>query len=155
MEITLGLATGDDATAQECAEVWARTRSVRDGEQVTARDVVGGLRGRLRMSGAELLVAQRGPDVLAFSIHRPVAPDSVEIYYLATDPDAWGQGLAQRLLAAVEQMGRMAKARRAELWVIADNERAIDFYERAGYTPTGEQQDTQAGRTESRYAKTL
>lgn len=156
MDITLGLATGDDATVQEAAQVWAAARNRRDEAEVTARDVVGGLRGRLKMRGAELLVAQDDDArVVGFAIARPVAPASHEIYYLATDPEHWGAGVARRLLEAVEQMARLGSARTVELWVIRENERAREFYERAGYTATGEVQDTEAGRTELRYAKDL
>jgi ribosomal protein S18 acetylase RimI-like enzyme len=60
-------------------------------------------------------------------------PAEWEFRYLAVDPDFWGRGLGQRLIAAVEERARMAGAPRLVLRVIHTNPRAQGLYEHLGY----------------------
>lgn len=58
------------------------------------------------------------------------------LYHLAhiyVDPDHWGGGIGQALLEHVENRVQAGGGNRIQLGVIADNDRAIDFYEQAGY----------------------
>ncbi|WP_458112728.1 GNAT family N-acetyltransferase [Arthrobacter sp. R1-13] len=73
----------------------------------------------------------------------------MELLYLAVDPDAWGKGLARRLL---DHLRNPVKAQTPmELWVIADNKRAIASYERGGWIPKPEiKVRNSAGRPERR-----
>lgn len=62
-----------------------------------------------------------------------------EVHELAVHPDYWGQGLAQRLLAAALDHFREQGLERAGLWVGEDNKRAQAFYQRAGFRRSGQQ----------------
>jgi len=52
-------------------------------------------------------------------------------------PDFRGQGVADRLVEAVCEEARQAGAGCVALWVTEMNDRAIAFYQRLGFTPTG------------------
>ena len=55
-------------------------------------------------------------------------------------PAARGQGLADRLIAAVCDLARERGAAEIELWVTLGNDRARAFYQRNGFAGTGDQQ---------------
>lgn len=87
---------------------------------------------------------------LAFSITIPRG-DVLEVLYLAVDPDAWGTGIARHLLNHLRRHSEKARTP-MELWVIADNSRAIAAYESAGWIPTSDMKvRNSAGRVERRY----
>ncbi|MGH9187776.1 MAG: GNAT family N-acetyltransferase [Acidimicrobiales bacterium] len=56
-------------------------------------------------------------------------------------PEAWGRGLGRALLAAATDRLRREGFDRVVLWVEINNARARRFYERAGWSVTGEEQD--------------
>jgi GNAT superfamily N-acetyltransferase len=60
-----------------------------------------------------------------------------EIYAFYAHPDAWGSGVANVLMDAVDARLRSDGFGQAVLWVLDDNPRARRFYERHGWTPTG------------------
>lgn len=148
-EVTIGIASGD-AVESEAAAIWARATARRDDTDV--RDVAETLpavRRRLALPGATLLLARRDRDAIGFAVVVP-RTSALEVYFLAVDPDAWGTGVGSRLLRAVDDHARSTGHRRLELWVIADNARAIAAYERAGWARTDVTQLTDEGRTEIR-----
>ena len=55
-----------------------------------------------------------------------------EVYAINLDPDAWGRGLGQRLLAAATEHLAERGYREAILWVLDSNARARRFYEARG-----------------------
>jgi RimJ/RimL family protein N-acetyltransferase len=57
----------------------------------------------------------------------------VEFRYLAVAPRAWGTGVAQRLVAAVEDWARGHEAHRLVLCVIESNQAAARLYEHLGF----------------------
>jgi GNAT superfamily N-acetyltransferase len=57
----------------------------------------------------------------------------VEFRYLAVAPQAWGTGVAQQLVAAVEDWAREHRAHRLVLCVIESNEPAARLYEHLGF----------------------
>jgi len=64
-------------------------------------------------------------------------PLSGEVYAIYVMPDCWDQGVGRQLLAHAEQ-GLMEQGyAQAVLWVLADNQRARAFYERAGWHADG------------------
>jgi GNAT superfamily N-acetyltransferase len=87
------------------------------------------------------------------------APDDVgELVAINLAPPAWGTGLGRALLEAATQHLRAVGFRRATLWVVAGNERAIRFYGIAGWTPDGTTKTADIGGatiTEARYAREL
>ena len=136
----------------EAAGIWARATARRDGlpEVAPAQDKVAGIESALAKDGSVMLVARDAGALAAFAIllsHH----DVLELLYLAVDPPAWGQGFAGKLLERVRQHAASAKTS-LELWVIADNHRAITSYERAGWTQTEDVKvRNSSGRPERRY----
>jgi ribosomal protein S18 acetylase RimI-like enzyme len=102
------------------------------------------------MDGALLLMVRIGERAMAFSIVVPHT-DVLEVLYLAVAPEAWGKGLARQLLDHLQHHSVKTLAP-MELWVIADNKRAIASYENAGWIPTSDVKvRNSAGRPERRY----
>jgi ribosomal protein S18 acetylase RimI-like enzyme len=143
------------AGVQESAVIWARAKARRDQdpEPATAEDTMPGIRRRLAIDGATLLLARRDGDPVGFTLVAPRAR-TLEVFYLAVDPDAWGGGVASELLLRAEAHARAIGRDTLELWVINDNERAIGVYERSGWLGTEEvKRDTSSGRLERRFLK--
>ena len=77
-----------------------------------------------------------------------------EIYAIYVLPDCWDRGIGRTLIAHAERQLKEQGFDDALLWVLADNQRARAFYERAGWhADGGTKQDTFGGRevTEVRY----
>ena len=142
---------------RESAAIWARAkaRRDRDPEPATVEDTIPGIRRRLSLEGARLLMARHHGVPVGFSLFAP-RPQTLEVFYVAVDPDVWGCGVASQLLLAVEHRAREAGRATLELWVIDDNSRAIAVYERAGWVGTEEvQRDPASGRVERRFLRHL
>lgn len=60
-----------------------------------------------------------------------------EIYALYVDPSRWDKGYGAALLHPAIDMLRNQAFAAATLWVLRGNQRAIRFYERAGFRPDG------------------
>ena len=60
-----------------------------------------------------------------------------EIWAFYVEPDAWGTGAADALMAHAEYRLHTEAFPTAVLWVLEDNPRARRFYERHGWSPTG------------------
>ncbi|KQZ87974.1 hypothetical protein ASD62_00175 [Phycicoccus sp. Root563] len=145
-----------DEVVTQGAAIWARARNHRDGAAApSAADCEGaiaGVRRRLALLGARILLAHRDEAVVGFALFAPNAR-ATEVFYLAVDPEAWGGGIGTALLAAVDDLARQDD-RPLELWVIDDNARAIAVYERAGWLPTDEVvRDGASGRLERRFVR--
>jgi len=67
------------------------------------------------------------------------APGYGEVAAIHVDPDWWGRGAGQALLASARAFLLDSGFRRALLWVLVGNVRAERFYERGGWTPDGTQ----------------
>lgn len=93
--------------------------------------------------GAEILgVCSFGPDRVDASIG--------EVYALYLSPARAGMGLGRLLMQ--DAVARLAEAGfgRANLWVLEGNERAISFYEKAGFRLTGKTKAENLGTVELR-----
>lgn len=64
-----------------------------------------------------------------------------EVYALYADPDLIGTGIGRALLHEAHARMRDEGCTASALWVLDGNERALRFYERAGYRPDGRTQD--------------
>jgi GNAT superfamily N-acetyltransferase len=138
--------------ARDAAGIWACATALRDQLPVipSPDDKLPGIESALALDGALLLMTRIGDRAMAFSIVVPHM-DVLEVLYLAVDPEAWGKGLARQLLNHLRQHSVKVQAP-MELWVIADNQRAIASYEGAGWIPTSEVKiRNSAGRPERRY----
>ena len=152
VQVTAG--DGPDGV-KESAVIWARAKACRDQdpEPATAEDTMPGIRRRLGIDGAKLLLARRDDVPVGFTLVAPRA-QTLEIFYLAVDPDAWGSGVASHLLLRAEAHARAIGLETLELWVINDNARAIGVYERSGWLDTAEvKRDPSSGRLERRFRK--
>jgi ribosomal protein S18 acetylase RimI-like enzyme len=89
--------------------------------------------------GERLLVAEDDGAVVAFAAIGPSRDEAGvgEVYAIYADPEAWGRGIGRRLFDAAAAELREAGFAEATLWVLATNERARRFYERAGWQTDG------------------
>ncbi|MFB0840478.1 MULTISPECIES: GNAT family N-acetyltransferase [unclassified Arthrobacter] len=111
--------------ARDAAGIWARAVAVRDRlpEIPLADDKLPGIEAALAREGSMLLMARSRGRPLAFSIV-VLHTGALEVLYLAVDPPAWGTGPARQLLDHLRHHSIPAQTP-MELWVIADNMRAI------------------------------
>ncbi|WP_104165191.1 GNAT family N-acetyltransferase [Cryobacterium sp. N22] len=134
------------------ASMWARATALRDGlpQAAPAGDKLPGIEAALAYEGAQLFLAQTASKSVGFAV---VVPREIttEVLYLAVDPEMWGQGVGKSLLEFIRRQAQQS-SKDLELWVIEDNDRAVQTYERAGWTRT---QDVKvrndSGRVERRY----
>lgn len=85
-------------------------------------------------------------------------PGHGELAAIHVDPDCWGHGVGQALLASARAHLLDSGFRRAILWVLVGNVRAERFYAKDGWTPDGAQRtDTVWGVqvNDQRYQRTL
>ena len=145
-----------ETDVEAAARIWARAVGRRDGVQpATTATARTGIERRLALDGATLLVDRQDGHAVGFALLAP-RTGNVELFYLAVDPDAWGLGVASRLLRRIDERARDLGHDRLELWVIEDNERAIKTYERAGWVPTADlQQDPPGSSVERRFVRTV
>jgi len=80
----------------------------------------------------------RGDRIIAYGVLM-LAPGEAQLLNLSVVPEARRQGLGRALLAAAEDHARSdLKAGRLEMTVIAQRAELIGWYERRGYSLTGE-----------------
>ena len=145
----------DGVTIRKAAGIWARATARRDGTPSPANvdSAEAGVRRRLALDQAALITVRQDDRVAGFALVAP-RTQTLELFHLAVDPDAWGRGLAAELLRAVDSQARQVGRANLELWVIDDNERAAAVYERAGWARTAERQrDVTSGRIERRLVR--
>jgi len=145
----------DAAAVRDAAGIWARATARRDGTtSPTSVDATeAGVRRRLALEGAALLLARQDERMVGFALVAP-RPETLELFHLAVDPSAWGHGLAAELLRAVDSRAGVVGRTTLELWVIDDNQRALGVYERAGWTRTDQtERDPTSGRIERRLVR--
>ncbi|HVM14545.1 MAG TPA: GNAT family N-acetyltransferase [Egibacteraceae bacterium] len=71
---------------------------------------------------------------------KPTATLTGQLYVLYADPAVWGRGHGAALLRRVEQLLAADGHAGALLWVAADNNRSIGFYQHHGWVQDGETQ---------------
>ena len=83
-------------------------------------------------------VADEDGGVIGFATIGPSRDqqDVGELYAIYVEADAWSTGVGRALIERAEA-GLAAGYRDATLWVLEDNTRARDFYERAGWELDG------------------
>lgn len=92
----------------------------------------------MKRRSARLLVACRGDTIDGYAVVLTRRGSRVaRLYSLAVDPEAAGQGIGSRLLAAAETEAGAAGADRLRLEVRSDNRPAVSLYERRGYAAMG------------------
>ena len=147
-------ASRDEAAVSACADVWARSVARRDGAPAQIERATAGVRRRLGLPGASLLLATESDVLLGFALTAPTGSET-ELFHLAVDPDCWGRGVAHELLVRVQEDARRAGCGSVDLWVIDGNDRAANLYLRHGWLDTGEIQTDPHGPPERRLRKAL
>lgn len=133
---------GDDVTA--AAQIWAEATAAREGDdEVPGLDVARPvIQGVLDRSPRSFLLIARSTDGAAtgFAAIEPLKgadEAAAQVSYLGVSPEAWGQGIAGRLLLDLPARLKAAGFTRAELAVYVDNVRATALYERLGWQACG------------------
>jgi ribosomal protein S18 acetylase RimI-like enzyme len=96
-------------------------------------------------------------DVVGFTSARPSGDRAwtFDLERIYVHPASWGEGVGRRLLDHVERTVRDRGGERIELGVMAENDRAVGFYEAAGYTRADEVYDEFVDTTSYVYEKAL
>ncbi|GAA2862366.1 N-acetyltransferase [Actinoplanes cyaneus] len=112
-----------------------------DGHLATLDPAVfaGRRRATLGQPGRHTVVADRDGVLVG---HAGVGPDredpaAGELYSIYVDPGSWGTGAGRLLFLAARRILAADGYSEMRLWVLAGNERARRFYERAGMTTDG------------------
>ncbi|GIF02853.1 GNAT family N-acetyltransferase [Actinoplanes siamensis] len=89
--------------------------------------------------GRHTLVAWQDGRIVGFASFGPDRDDASlgELYAIYVDPPAWGSDAGRLLFRAASSMLAEAGYPALRLWVLAANQRARRFYERAGMTTDG------------------
>lgn len=75
---------------------------------------------------------------------------------LGVDPVAWGEGIGTHLLDDAVEQARERHVASLVLWVLEDNPRALELYERAGWQRTTDlKSQIDSRRTEQRLQLTI
>lgn len=96
------------------------------------------LRRHIASDGALMLVAEAQGRPVGYALvllRRGSA--TARLYSIAVEPAAAPRGTGRALLAAAERQAALRGAEALRLEVRADNARAVELYERAGYRGTG------------------
>jgi ribosomal protein S18 acetylase RimI-like enzyme len=141
----------------EAARIWAAATAHRDGESEPAptSSALPIIERGLGHAGATLHLAALRDRAAGFALVVP-QDRGLEILYLGVDPQAWGAGVASRLLEDVCEYAKETTRPEVELWVYDDNTRAVDVYTHAGWIDTDEVRiHPTSGRRERRYARSM
>ena len=90
---------------------------------------------RARLAEGPVWIAERGAEILG-TVGAVLSESGVYVRSMAVVPEAAGQGLGRKLLAAVEDFATEAGAARLFLSTTPFLDRAIRLYERAGFRRT-------------------
>ncbi len=151
--------TRESEAIKTAARIWAHATAKRDEIEPTDAsydDAIPLIHDVLDFSDRSYLLALRDNDeMLVFAALQPVGdPDATlaELRYLGVAPGHWGSGWARRLLVTLPDTLRAHGFDEVELWVYADNIRAIFVYEAMGWQATKDTRKHKVtGRTEQRY----
>jgi len=115
------------------ADIWERTGISTPGRGDTAEVI----ENTLRRNGRLLVLVDKASDIVIGTSWLTNDGRRLYMHHFAIDPKFQGAGLSKRLLREslkiAKEIGLQIK-----LEVARDNERAIHFYERAGFKPLGE-----------------
>ena len=90
--------------------------------------------------------------VVGYAHAGPHPPRRVhQLYRLYVDPEHWRQGIARNLLAEIEQSLYDRDAGVYEAEVLAENDRAVAFYESTGFEQVEERETDHKGVTATEY----
>lgn len=117
----------------------------------------GSFREWIDRDGTILDVAVDDDGVVGYILASPAGDASATfaLSHIYLDPDRWREGIGRRLLAHTEGTINERDGERITLSVMAENDRAIGFYEAAGYRRVERFHDERLGVAAYTYAKAL
>lgn len=94
-------------------------------------------------------------DVVGYVLASPMDDDQTtfDLTQIYVDPRRWGDGIGQQLLDHLEQKIRNRGGELISLGVMVENDRAVRFYEAAGYEQANEVYDDRIETTSYIYEK--
>jgi len=111
--------------------------SVRQRTDFWHRELIGGR--------SLILVAEREGSVVGWisagAGRDPDVENTSEVYAVYVAPDCWRHGFGRQLMDAIEE--HPSSRREITLWVLDQNQRAIDFYRKMGYEFDGAKRSDQ------------
>ncbi len=168
MTVRLAGAGDADAIGRVQVETWrAAYTGLMPDEAVAAFDVESRQRqwrewlGATPRPGGATFVVEDGGEVVGFASvgasWDEEAEAEAELYSIYLHPSCWDRGIGRALLQRAEESMRSSGFRHAVLWVMDGNDRAIRFYETAGWEADGRKDEEFQGATvtELRYRKRL
>ncbi len=109
-----------------------------------------------RLDGETVFPVAVEDRVVGFAVAGPTDdPTTYVLGRIYVEPDRWGEGIGQQLLQDVQRRARERGGERMRLGVMAENDRAVCFYEAAGYERVGERVDERIGTTTYEYERSL
>ncbi|MGI6239386.1 MAG: GNAT family N-acetyltransferase [Christensenellales bacterium] len=134
------------AVAEVLAYTWGEAYAGLLSEEALARQTDVARRRKVVEANIErpghiTLVMEKGGAVCGMAGMRPAREGVVEIEAIYLRASEWGQGAGRYLMDHARAAAREAGYKRAELWVLQGNARAIHFYETCGFAHTGEAQE--------------
>lgn len=136
------LAEVDVGRVDELAQLWALANARRLSTQDTDADptFVASLRQRLAAPKAVVVAGFLDDRMVSSGFGDPLRDadgnevhEAAHVSLIAVSPECWGRGLARMTLAFLEQQLTTAGYTRAELHVLATNQRARRLYDRSGW----------------------
>ncbi|MDO6814487.1 GNAT family N-acetyltransferase [Cobetia amphilecti] len=96
-------------------------------------------RRMIKQQSAQLLVARIAEQITGFvafgaSRDKDASIDRSEIWAIYVAPESWSMGIGHSLWVSAQQEIIAKGYTSASLWLLADNEKALRFYERVGFT---------------------
>jgi ribosomal protein S18 acetylase RimI-like enzyme len=100
----------------------------------------------------DFFVAVADDEVVGYAHAGPHPPRRLyQLYRLYVDPGYWRQGIARNLLAETEQSLYDRDVGAYEAEVLAENDRAVAFYESTGFEQVEERETDHKGVTATEY----
>jgi len=96
------------------------------------------LKKRLLDPNVNIYIIKVGPKVLGFASTRTVDREAIELSGIVMLESATGKGFGTRLVEKAVSYARQSGFRRMVVKTESDNERAISFYKKMGFTEIGE-----------------
>lgn len=156
--------TRDTSIAHRAARIWALATAKRD-DNIADSDVEAAALPLIQDSldsseRAFVLALMQEEDMLAFVAIQPSREDDNEtvgeLRFMGVAPGRWGEGWARRILVAVPAAMRENGFKTGELWVYADNIRAVFVYEAMGWQGTNKtRRHPVTGRIEQKFVLKL
>jgi ribosomal protein S18 acetylase RimI-like enzyme len=101
--------------------------------------------------GCQVFVAATGEQVVGTVLVERNADGTGDFARLYVHPSRWDAGIGRALYDVALESLRAAQVSDVRLWVLVENGRAREWYEREGWTATGERQEVVAAVEEVRY----